>query len=43
MTDNALKRKFNGGTKPVGYVIDEEQHFQLDPLTALHYGNFQEI
>lgn len=34
MTDNALKRKFNGGTKPVGYVIDEEQHFQLDPLTA---------
>lgn len=34
MTDNALKCKFNGGTKPVGYVIDEEQHFQLDPLTA---------
>lgn len=34
MTDNALKCKFNGGTKPVGYVIDEEQDFQLDPLTA---------
>lgn len=34
MTDNALKCKFNGGTKPVGYVIDEEQHFQLDPLTS---------
>ena len=34
MTDNALKCKFNGGTKPVGYFIDEEQHFQIDPLTA---------
>ena len=34
MTDNALKCKFNGGTIPIGYVIDEEQHFQIDPLTA---------
>lgn len=34
MTDNALKCKFNGGSLPVGYVIDEEQHFQIDPLTA---------
>ncbi len=34
MTDNALKCKYNGGTLPIGYVIDEEQHFQLDPLTA---------
>jgi hypothetical protein len=34
MTDNALKCKFNGGTRPVGYVIDDEQHFQLDSLTA---------
>ena len=34
MTDNALKCKFNGGTLPTGYVIDSEQHFQIDPLTA---------
>ncbi len=34
MTDNALKCKFNGGTLPIGYVIDSEQHFQIDPLTA---------
>ena len=24
MTDNALKCKFNGGTIPIGYVIDDE-------------------
>ncbi len=34
MTDNALKCKFNGGTLPIGYTIDSEQHFRLDPLTA---------
>ncbi len=34
MTDNALKCKYNGGTLPIGYTIDSEQHFQLDPLTA---------
>ena len=34
MTDNALKCKFNGGMMPIGYVIDAEQHFQIDPLTA---------
>ena len=34
MTENALKGKFNGGNKPIGYVIDSEQHFQIDPLTA---------
>ena len=34
MTDNALKCKFNGGTIPIGYVIDNEQHFQIDPITA---------
>ncbi|MDD2362473.1 MAG: recombinase family protein [Eubacteriales bacterium] len=34
MTENALKCKFNGGTLPVGYIIDSEQHFQIDPLTA---------
>ncbi len=34
MTDNALKYMFNGGTLPMGYVIDAEQHFQIDPVTA---------
>ena len=34
MTDNALKGKFNGGMMPIGYVIDAEQHFRIDPLTA---------
>ncbi len=33
-TENALKCKFNGGTLPIGYIIDEGQHFQIDPLTA---------
>ena len=34
MTENALKCKYNGGGLPVGYTIDDEQYFQLDPLTA---------
>ena len=34
MTENALKCVFNGGTRPIGYVIDEEQHFQIDQTTA---------
>ena len=34
MTENALKCKFNGGTRPIGYIIDDERHFQIDPLTA---------
>jgi len=34
LTENALKRKYNGGGIPVGYIIDENQYFQLDPLTA---------
>ena len=34
MTENALKSKYNGGTVPVGYTVDSEQHFQIDPLTA---------
>ena len=33
-TENALKCKFNGGGLPVGYTIDGEQCYQLDPLTA---------
>ena len=27
MTENALKRKFNGGNPAVGYVIDSGQYF----------------
>ena len=34
MTENALKCMYNGGTLPIGYQIDSEQYFQLDPLTA---------
>ena len=34
LTENALKGKYNGGTRPVGYVVDDEQHFQIDPLTG---------
>ncbi len=34
MTENALKCKYNGGGLPVGYKIDGEQQFQIDPLTA---------
>ena len=34
MTENALKCKYNGGGVPVGYTIDSEQYFQVDPLTA---------
>jgi len=34
MTENALKCKYNGGTMPIGYVIDADQCFQIDPLTA---------
>lgn len=34
MTENALKCKYNGGTLPIGYQVDSEQYFQLDPLTA---------
>lgn len=34
LTENALKCKYNGGTLPIGYIIDSEQYFQIDPLTA---------
>lgn len=46
LTENALKCKYNGGTLPIGYMIDSEQYFQIDPLTApavieafQHYAN----
>ena len=34
MTENAIKSKFNGGTLTFGYTIDENHHFQLDPVNA---------
>lgn len=34
LTESAYKCKFNGGTLPLGYTIDSEQHFQIDPLVA---------
>ena len=27
MTENALKSKYNGGTRPIGYLIDSDQYF----------------
>ena len=34
LTDNALKCKYNGGSVPMGYYIDEQQYYQIDPKTA---------
>lgn len=34
LTENALKCKFNGGTLPLGYTVDSDQYFQIDPITA---------
>ena len=34
MTDNALKCRYNGGQLTIGYVIDSERHFQIDPALA---------
>ena len=34
LTVNASKCKWNGGTLPIGYVVDEERHLQVNELTA---------
>ena len=34
LTENALKGKYNGGGIPIGYIIDQDQRFQIDPVTA---------
>ena len=34
LTVNANKLKWNGGTLPIGYVVDEEQHLQINEMTA---------
>ena len=34
LTINAEKCKWNGGTMPIGYYVDTDQHLQSDPKTA---------
>ena len=34
LTENALKCLYNGGTLPIGYVVDANQQYQIDPVTA---------
>ena len=34
MTENVLKGKYNGGTIPIGFKVDKEKFFQIDPLKA---------
>jgi DNA invertase Pin-like site-specific DNA recombinase len=34
MTQNALKCKWNGGGIPIGYCIDSNQDYQIDPISA---------
>ena len=34
LTENALKCKYNGGTVALGFAIDDEQHYQINPITA---------
>ena len=34
LTENALKCKFNGGTVPIGYTINKDQFFEIDPIKA---------
>ncbi|MBO6229711.1 MAG: recombinase family protein [Ruminiclostridium sp.] len=34
MTENALKKQYNGGNVPTGYYIDEQKHYQIDELVA---------
>ena len=34
LTENALKCRANGGTTPLGYYVDEERHYQIDPTVA---------
>ena len=34
LTENALKARYNGGTLPMGYMIDKDKHYQINPETA---------
>lgn len=33
MTENALKCKHNGGRPPIGYIVDENRQYHIDPTT----------
>ena len=33
MTENALKCKHNGGRPPIGYILDDNRQYQIDPVT----------
>ena len=33
-TENALKCKFNGGSLPIGYTVDDNQMYAINPMTA---------
>ena len=34
LTENALKCRHNGGTPPIGYIVDKDQKYQPDPVIA---------
>ena len=34
MTENALKARYNGGTMPLGYMVDENKQYAVNPQTA---------
>lgn len=34
LTENALKCQFNGGTVPIGFVINKDHRFEIDPVKA---------
>ena len=34
LTENALKCKVNGGTPPIGYYVDDDRHYQINPSVA---------
>ena len=34
LTENALKCKFNGGTRTIGYLVNSEQLYEIDPQAA---------
>ncbi len=36
LTVNAGKLLWNGGTLPIGYVVDKEQHLQINEMTSLY-------
>ena len=34
LTENALKCQFNGGTVPIGFAINKDHRFEIDPIKA---------